>query len=56
MFEEIAFNLPYEICQEFRLALMRGHWGNGVQLTNKQRRICEQALFFRERNQPVTTH
>jgi len=48
MFEQTALNLPQSICNEFRLAIQRGRWENGVTLTDYHKKICEQALFYRE--------
>lgn len=48
MFEQVALNLPQSICNEFRLAINRGCWENGVTLTEYHRKICEQVLFYRE--------
>ncbi|NRA55588.1 MAG: DUF1315 family protein [Gammaproteobacteria bacterium] len=56
MFEQVATHLPVEICSEFRLALMRGAWSNGLRLTEQQRRTCEQALFYQEGNQQAQFH
>lgn len=48
MFEQAALNLPQSICNEFRIAIQRGCWENGVKLSDFHIKICEQALFYRE--------
>ena len=50
MFEKLAASLPFEIQLEFRKALKKGYWSNGMKLTDKQRKSCEQALFVFEEN------
>ncbi|WP_160061453.1 DUF1315 family protein [Psychromonas sp. L1A2] len=56
MFEQLSLNLPHEICKEFRSALTLGYWKNGLQLSDKQRKICEQALFYSENNKSSIMH
>ncbi len=48
MFEQIAASLPAALYKEFRLALKRGKWSNGMKLSDKQRKACQQAIFYRE--------
>jgi len=56
MFQQVASNLPVSIYREFRKAIVTGYWSNGMLLTDKQRRTCEQALFFHEQNQTDICH
>ncbi len=56
MFEQLATSLPFEIQMEFKRALKKGYWSNGMKLTKKQRRSCEQALFFHLGNPNSYTH
>ncbi|NRA71387.1 MAG: DUF1315 family protein [Gammaproteobacteria bacterium] len=56
MFEQVVFSLPPEILVEFRQAITQGHWSNGMELTNKQRITCEQALFYHEHNSSMLFH
>ena len=56
MFKQVASNLPISICREFRRAIVKGYWSSGMLLTDKQRRTCEQALFFLEKNQTDINH
>jgi len=56
MFQQVASNLPIPIYREFRKAIVTGYWSNGMLLTDKQRRTCEQALFFHEQNQTDICH
>ena len=56
LFEQLSLNLPHEICKEFRTALTLGYWKNGLQLSDKQRKICEQALFYSESNKTSIMH
>ncbi len=48
MFERVALGLPPAICDEFRLALKRGRWANGLPLTQEHRRTCQEALFYHD--------
>lgn len=56
MFEKVALVLPEEICLEFRRALQRGCWANGLPLTQQHKRTCEQALFYRQAEQLTHLH
>lgn len=56
MFEQVASHLPDVIYSEFRLALDCGRWKSGQVLTEKQKRICKEALFFYESNSSMITH
>lgn len=47
MFGEVVCQLPEKIIREFKKALLRGHWENGLKLTDEQKRICKKALKFR---------
>ena len=38
MFELLVASLPFEIQMEFKRALKKGYWSNGMKLTDKQRR------------------
>lgn len=46
-FEQVAVNLPLQVIEEFKRALQLGYWSNGLQLTAKQRRICEKVLLIK---------
>ncbi|NRA84063.1 MAG: DUF1315 domain-containing protein [Gammaproteobacteria bacterium] len=48
MFEQVAINLPQNICDIFRKALITGCWENGTPLTMFHRRTCEEALLYKE--------
>lgn len=56
MFEQLAINLPFAIQMEFKKALQNGYWSNGMKLTEKQRRSCEQAMFICEGNTQQYMH
>jgi len=56
MFEKLAASLPFEIQQEFKRALKKGYWSNGMKLTAKQRKSCKQALFIYEGNSQQYIH
>ncbi|CAM2898591.1 DUF1315 domain-containing protein [Moritella viscosa] len=56
MFEQVSVNLPQAICYEFRQALIQGCWKSGLLLTEQQRRICEQVLFYHEGNDSNCNH
>lgn len=55
-FEWMVLNLPKQLCEEFRLALKKGHWPNGLPLTESQKSTCRSVLFYRAGYSEQPTH
>ncbi|WP_104402518.1 DUF1315 family protein [Vibrio penaeicida] len=52
-FNLIVHGLPDELYSEFKRALRKGYWRNGVLMTEKQRQACQRAILVRETRPPV---
>ncbi len=47
-FANVVLALPEVIFDEFKTALQRGVWSNGMPLTPRQKSICREALLLRK--------
>ncbi len=47
-FNLIVHSLPDELYSEFKRALRKGYWRNGLVMTVKQREACKRAILLRE--------
>ncbi|GLQ73596.1 DUF1315 family protein [Vibrio penaeicida] len=52
-FNLIVHGLPDELYSEFKRALRKGYWRNGMLMTEKQREACQRAILVRETQHPV---